>query len=198
MIEVADARRQLTDAEVLTKSVEEPEVFETLFERYFHDIHRYLRLRGGAAADDVAAETFAVAFRRRADFDRSRTDARPWLYGIATNLARDGERRRRRQVFAFGRAPRDNATETEEEATVARLDAWRARADLDGVLAELAPGERELLVLHACAELSYEELAKALAIPLGTVRSRLHRVRKKARGELERRWQRQQGDADEI
>jgi RNA polymerase sigma-70 factor (ECF subfamily) len=61
-----------------------------LFERYFASVHRYISQRlGPDLADDLAAETFVVAFEGRASYDPLRPDARPWLLGIATNLVHE-------------------------------------------------------------------------------------------------------------
>ena len=68
------------DATVIACSVDEPGVFAELFERHFSLVHRFLSVRvGGQEAGDLAAETFVVAFRRRADYDSTRPDARPWF-----------------------------------------------------------------------------------------------------------------------
>ncbi|MGW5158991.1 RNA polymerase sigma factor [Nonomuraea wenchangensis] len=80
----------------IERSWDEPERFGAVFDAHYAEIHRYVSRRlGPYAADDVAAETFALAFRRRRRFDLSHRSARPWLYGIATNLV---SRHRRDEV----------------------------------------------------------------------------------------------------
>ncbi|MCW2915003.1 MAG: polymerase, sigma-24 subunit, subfamily [Actinomycetia bacterium] len=75
------------DAAVIQASWHEPDRFAEIFHRYFNEVHRYIARRLGAdVADDLAAETFLTAFRKRSRFDASRGAVRPWLYGIATNL----------------------------------------------------------------------------------------------------------------
>jgi Sigma-70 region 2 len=75
------------DAEVIAKSVAEPELFAELYDRHAAGLHRYvLRRLGDHLADDVVGETFLIAFRQRDRYDTSRPEARPWLYGIAANL----------------------------------------------------------------------------------------------------------------
>jgi RNA polymerase sigma-70 factor, ECF subfamily len=92
-----------TDSDLLTRSLAEPRAFEVLFDRHFDAIHRYLHRRAGREiADELAAETFAVAYERRASC-RSADSALPWLYGIATNLLRRKRRIERRQLNAFAR-----------------------------------------------------------------------------------------------
>lgn len=108
MTAVAQGIQTLTDAQAIERSFTDPEAFVSVFERHFTLVHRYLQARAGrSAADDLAAETFEVAFRRRGDYDTSYVDARPWLFGIALNVARDAQRREGRQRRAFLRLARD-------------------------------------------------------------------------------------------
>ena len=177
MGELAVGARSVTDAEAIGRSLAEPEAFVAVFERHFALVHRFVRARGGDA-EEVAAETFATAFRRRADYDLARTDARAWLLGIAVNLMREARRSDRRRRAAYARVPREAPAEDTTEV-VRRLDAHVALSQMRGLLANLEPLERDLLLLHACVELTYAEIATALGIPIGTVRSRIHRLRTK-------------------
>ena len=168
----------VTDAELIERSLVDGEAFALLFDRHFRAIHRFLRGRVGVElADDLASETFVVAFRRRLAYDLSREDTRPWLYGIAVNLMRDHRRseERRLRAYVLAAAGERSAGEIEEplDPTVA------------GALLRLSKPERDLVLLHAWADLSYEQLAEALALPLGTVRSRLSRAKTKLRASLE-------------
>jgi RNA polymerase sigma factor (sigma-70 family) len=157
--------------------------FEAAFEAEFAPLHRYLRRRvGAAAADDLTAQTFATAYSNWARFDHTRP-LRPWLYGIAANLVRHHWRAERRMLRAYARTGIDPVTSDEEDA-VERADADVRGPLLAAALAELRPRDREILLLHAWAELSDGEIAAALAIPLGTVKSRLHRVRGRLRNRL--------------
>jgi len=91
-------RLGLDDAAVIEASRAEPDRFASLFDRHAPYIHRYLARRvGRQAADDLVAETFLVAFRKRARYDPRHHDARPWLYGIATNLTAQHRREEARQ-----------------------------------------------------------------------------------------------------
>ena len=137
-------------------------------------------------ADEVAAETFLQAFAARERFDCSRPDARPWLFGIATNLLRRHRRAEERRLRAFARAATRPEDMSAFDGVDERLDATAAAGALATSLASLGPGERDVLLLYAWADLSYEEIADALAIPVGTVRSRLHRARGVMRELLER------------
>jgi RNA polymerase sigma-70 factor (ECF subfamily) len=135
-------------------------------------------------ADDLAAQTFTEAFAQRARYDARWPDARPWLYGIATNLLRRHHRLERRQLRAFAREGVDPVVETDLDAILNRVDARSARARLAAALAALRPPDRDALLLYAWEDLSYQDIAHALGVPLGTVRSRIHRARRITRAQL--------------
>ncbi|MBW8486800.1 RNA polymerase sigma factor [Actinomadura parmotrematis] len=177
------------DAELVTASLHEPERFALLYDRYFGDIHRYLAARlGGETADDLAAETFLIAFRRRADFDAARGGAlRPWLYGIATNLVSQHRRTERRRLRALGRIGAEHAADGPEDRVTARVAAEALRPDLVRALRDLAPGDRDVVFLSIFGGLGYDDIARALGIPGGTVGSRLNRARRRLRQALDGR-----------
>jgi RNA polymerase sigma factor (sigma-70 family) len=176
LTEITDER--VSDTTLVARSLSDPEAFAALFDRHAAPIHRYAARRLGAeAADDVMAETFAVAFQRRRDYDLERVDARPWLYGIATNLIRNHRRAEARRWRAMAREVAGAAAEPEADSAAARVTAQAARGELARVLAGLPSRQRDVLLLYAWAELEYEEIAQALGLPIGTVRSRLHRAR---------------------
>ncbi len=135
-------------------------------------------------ADDLAQETFAVAFERRSSFNPSHESARPWLFGIAGNLLRHHGRTERRQLLAYARSGVDPASDPGFEAAEDRVDAGALGPALARALASLRHRDREVLLLHAWADLSYEEIARALGVPVGTVRSRLFRARRRIRKRL--------------
>jgi RNA polymerase sigma-70 factor (ECF subfamily) len=167
-----------SDGALVARSVGHPDAFAALFDRHAALIHRYAARRlGTEAADDVMAETFAVAFQRRRDYDPERGDARPWLYGIATNLIRNHRRAEARRWRAMARETAAAGSESEADRAASRVTAEAARGDLARVLAGLPSRQRDVLLLYAWAELEYEEIAQALGLPIGTVRSRLHRAR---------------------
>ncbi|WP_341770194.1 RNA polymerase sigma factor [Actinomadura darangshiensis] len=118
------------DAEILRRSRHEPECFAALFDRRYTAIHGYAARRlGGGLADDVAAETFLIAFDRRGRYDVSRDDARPWLYGIASNLIARHRRAEVRQYRALARTGVAEAAEGPADLVAGRIDAQgRARA----------------------------------------------------------------------
>jgi RNA polymerase sigma factor (sigma-70 family) len=169
---------EMTDAELIAASLREAERFGLVFDRHFAGIHRYLHRRvGRELADDLAAETFVTAFGRRHDYDLGREDARPWLYGIASNLLRNQWRSERRRLLAYARAAGEAEAYGDHEGVLDRADAAAARPVVAQALASLEDRDRDALLLLAWGELSYEEIAEALAVPVGTVRSRIHRAR---------------------
>ncbi|MET9063832.1 RNA polymerase sigma factor [Streptosporangium sandarakinum] len=173
------------DAELIRRSHDDPEWFAGIFDRYVRQIHRYAARRlGTQAADDIAAETFLIAFRRRASYDLTQRLARPWLYGIATRLIARHRRGEERFLRALCRTGQDPLPEPMADAVVDRVAAQEKDRVLAGALAGLSRGDRDVLLLVAWGDLSYEEVAEALGIPVGTVRSRLHRARRKTRASL--------------
>lgn len=167
------------DCDVIGRSLGEPAVFGEIFERHSDAVHAYLSRRGGrGAADELTGEVFRVAFESRRRFDRSRTSARPWLYGIATNTLRRHRRDGWRQQSAYRKLTRSLAAVPDEsDATVAAVDAARQRTRLSAAVRSLSPRDREALLLHVWEDLTYAEIAEMLKIPIGTVRSRIHRAR---------------------
>lgn len=157
--------------------------FDAAFEAEFASLHRYLARRlGASAADDLAAETFAVAFRSWDRLDRARP-VRPWLYGIAANLVRHHWRKERRMLRAYARTGVDPVL-ADDDSAVERVDAEARHRELADALAQLRPDEREILLLHAWADLADSEIAAALGLPVGTVKSRLSRTRERLRNQL--------------
>jgi RNA polymerase sigma factor (sigma-70 family) len=180
-----DALAAAGDAEVIERSWQEPERFAALFDRHAPLIHRYAARRIGAeAADDLVAETFLAAFGKRRRYDTSYPDARPWLYGIATNLIGQHRRDELRQYRIQRAALPDLDAPGHADQVAASVTAHGMRRQLAAALAGLPDGERDVLVLIAWEQLSYDETARALGVPLGTVRSRLNRARARLREAL--------------
>ncbi|WP_329083691.1 MULTISPECIES: RNA polymerase sigma factor [unclassified Streptosporangium] len=183
----ADPPGEISDAALLELSRRRPERFGEIYDRYFREIHGYLGRRlDRQVADDLAAEVFLTAFRKREQFDPERGEVRPWLYGIATNLIGLHRRTENRRLAALRRsaATQPSAEHGHEERVATRVDAVNAQERLAGELLALSDGDRDVLLLSALGELSHEEVSKALGIPYGTVGSRLSRVRKKLRAAL--------------
>jgi RNA polymerase sigma factor (sigma-70 family) len=174
-----------TDAAVIQLSRHEPEQFTEVFRRHAPYIQRYVvRRLGEDAADDIVAETFMLAFRQRDSYDPARADARPWLYGIATNLIGRHRLAETRKYRALARTGADPVTESFTDRVDDRVSASAAGRLLAAALARLPEELRDTLLLVAWGDLSYEETATALGIPVGTVRSRVSRARSKLRQAL--------------
>jgi RNA polymerase sigma factor (sigma-70 family) len=173
------------DARDVEISLRDPDRFGVIFDRYFAEIHGYVARRlGDEAADDIAAETFLTAFRKRQRFDASRGIVRGWLYGIATNHMSRYRRREVRGYRAMERAAAPRPDEGHADRVADQVTAGAMHRQLAGALTGLSHGDREVLLLIALGGLSHAEVAAALGIPYGTVGSRLNRVRKKLRAEL--------------
>jgi RNA polymerase sigma factor (sigma-70 family) len=180
-----DASAVAADAEIIERSWLEPEQFAVLFDRHAPLIHRYVVRRiGREAADDLVAETFLAAFGKRRRYDPSYSDARPWLYGIATNLVGQHRREENRQYRIRHAAIAELDVPGHAERVTADVTARAMRSQLTAALAGLPDAERDVLVLIAWEQLTYDEAARALEIPVGTVRSRLSRARARLRGVL--------------
>ena len=186
--EPAAARGELVsvasdDAELVRASLHDPARFVAIFEAHHTRIWRFLaRLAGRGAADDLAGDVFLAAFRHRARYDPSKGSVQSWLYGIAVNLARDRARRDARATRAISRLAADRAVSAPPDALV--VDTLSLDGELDHVrraLAQLSEPHREVLVLYAWEDLSYESIAAALGVRVGTVRSRLARARRHLR-----------------
>jgi RNA polymerase sigma factor (sigma-70 family) len=177
-VPLAAVDERTTDAALVERSLRDPEAFAGLFDRHAAEIHRYAARRlGTEVADDVMAETFAVAFQRRDRYDLAQSEAIPWLYGIATNLIRGHRRAEARRWRALARDVASTEVESEADRVAARVSAQAGRRELMRALAGLPARQRDVLLLYAWAELDYDAIAQALAVPVGTVRSRLHRAR---------------------
>ena len=173
----SDVSSTTTDADAIAASLRDPDAFVTIFDRHFDPIRGYIARRLGAdPAADLTAETFARAFDSRKRYDLSRPDALPWLYGIASHVLRRHARDEQRRLRAYARI----ASQPQPTAGDGEL----VDADVAAALDAMRPAEREVLFLFAWADLGYEEIAQALSIPVGTVRSRLARARAHAAAAL--------------
>jgi RNA polymerase sigma factor (sigma-70 family) len=183
--EIGTSKTGTSDADLIERSRREPDCFATIFDRHADEIQRYAHARlGPDLAEDVTAETFLAAFRRRDSYDTDRADARPWLYGIAIRLIgkhRRAEGRYRRMLQAV---PTGGRTDDEDDRSADRVTAQQLRPRLVAVLNALPGRDRELLLLVAWAGLTYTEAAQALGLSESAVRSRLHRIRVKTRAAL--------------
>lgn len=170
-----------TDSDIIERSVQDPRAFTEIFERHARPIGGYISKRIGVdAVDDVLSETFLIAFRKRSSFDTRWADARPWLLGIASrvvNKHRASQARHWRALEAAARAP--DPPQDANAGADSRMDADAAIRSLAPHIAALPKRDRDTLLLYAWEDLTYEQISVALDVPVGTVRSRLNRVRRK-------------------
>lgn len=162
------------DVRALRRSQRDPAAFDDVFLRHHASVRRYLHARLGQPelAEDLAAETFARAFAARAGFEDRGHGVQAWLFHIATNLLRDEHRKRTRSPRALS------------GPAAACEPSLPTDPDLSAQLRALPRAQLEVLLLHAWADLSYEEIADVLKIRVGTVRSRLNRARARMQREL--------------
>ncbi|MGW7482549.1 RNA polymerase sigma factor [Nonomuraea muscovyensis] len=173
------------DADLVRASWTQPEAFAELFDRYSAMLYRYVSKRlGTEPAEDLVGETFLVAFSRRRSYDLAYTDARPWLFGILTKLMSRHHRTEAARYRALLRAPVDDHVDSPADRVASGVSAQAVRPELVSALAALPAKDRDVLLLVAWGDLTYVEVAQALGIPVGTVRSRLNRGRRKVRAAL--------------
>jgi RNA polymerase sigma factor (sigma-70 family) len=179
--------REQSDAAIVDDSLERPTAFSALYERHLDAVARYVARRVGAtAAEDLTAEVFVRAFRARIRYRPERETALPWLLGIAGHVVADNRRTERRRLAALERLAAD-------AAIAAPRGDNQLSAGLVRRLRALPARDRDALLLVVWGELSYEEAAEALEIPVGTVRSRIAR----ARGRLTAGWDTDAPDLDD-
>ena len=152
--------------------------FESLFTAHWRPIYLFMARRvGHETAEEIAAQTFETALQNQSSFDPSRGSERAWLFGIALNLSRRHLRGESRRLRAYSRNGVSVNTEETDEV-IGALDARCQAPALAKALAQLKRNDRDALLLLAWGELTYEEIAIATDVPLGTVRSRLNRARR--------------------
>lgn len=161
----------------------DPDAFGVLFDEYAHAVYNLgFRLTADwSAAEEVVSLAFLEAWRLRDRIDPGGEPLRPWLLGIAVNVSRNMARASRRHQAAMSRLPPPPLVPDFAEALAGRLDDTAQLREAGKALAALGRAERELIVLCVWSELDYAAAAKALGVPVGTVRSRLSRARRKLR-----------------
>jgi RNA polymerase sigma factor (sigma-70 family) len=173
------------DSAIISRSLTDPEQFSLLFRRHAPVIQRYVTRRiGPHEADDVVAETFLAAFRQRASYRDGTPDARPWLYGIATNMVRRHWRTEVKQLRLLARTDTDPVLADFTQRVDESVSAASTSAALAAGLAGLPAAQRDALLLVAWGGLTYEQVAAATGVPLGTVQSRISRARRRLRATL--------------
>ncbi|MDX3641592.1 RNA polymerase sigma factor [Streptomyces sp. MB09-02B] len=155
--------------------------FGEVFDAYARSVYNHaFRLTGDwSTAEDVVSLTFLEAWRLRGRLDAEGGSPRPWLLGIATNVARNTRRAGRRHAAAVARLPRPESVRDFADEVAGNLDDQAYLRAVRTAVDRLRRSEREVLALCAWGGLDYAAAAEALGIPVGTVRSRLSRARAK-------------------
>jgi len=177
--------RDADDAAVIEASWRDTEKFAVLYDRYSAQLYRYAYRRVGPEhAEDVVAETFLAAFRQRRKYDLSRPDARPWLFGIVTREIAGRRRAEEARYRTLARSGSGEVVDGFADQVAAAVTAQALRGPLAQAVGRLSPADRDVLLLVAWSQFTYEEVAETLQIKIGTVRSRLHRARRRVREAL--------------
>jgi RNA polymerase sigma-70 factor (ECF subfamily) len=174
---------ELTDAALWQRAAAgDTAAFGTIFERHATTVYNYCFRRTGnwAQAEELTAIVFLEAWRRRTQVQLERDEAIPWLLGVATNVLRNLRRSQRRHRAALERLPRERVADFAADVD-ARLDDERQMRATLRALDKLSRSDQDVLALCVWEELTYEQAALALGIPVGTVRSRLSRARARLR-----------------
>ncbi len=175
----------MSDADLIAGSLEDPVRFAAVFDRHYEAIARFLSRRvGWSLAEELASETFIRAFTQRRHYDLAYPDAGPWLYGIANNLLGRHAREEDRRRWAYARSVESVAVGDEVQQAEERVDAGAGGPAVAAALSRLRPADRDTLLLFALEGLDYESISRATNVPVGTVRSRLHRARRCISAEL--------------
>ncbi len=168
-----------TDADLLRRSGLEPSAFGALYERHGVAVRRYLARRVGVdESQDLAAEVFIRAFRSRSRYRAERDSALPWLLGLANHVVSEHRRAERRRLALMERLLVEGREITSGPADLGlTLEVLRA-------LRRLRAADRDTLLLLVWGELSRDEAAAALGVPVGTVNSRVARARMRLASDL--------------
>jgi RNA polymerase sigma factor (sigma-70 family) len=163
-----------------------PAGFGRLFERHGRAVYNYCfrRTADWSAAEDLTSVVFLEAWRKRKDVSLHGESVLPWLYGVATNVLRSRNRSLRRYRAALERLPRGHEADFADDVAD-RVDDQRQMRDVLDAFRVLPKRDQDILALCVWSGLSYEEAAVALGLPVGTVRSRLSRARRRLSDESE-------------
>ena len=176
-----------SDSDLMATSLDDPAAFGEIFDRHANTLLRFLVRRcEREVGEGLLGELFRIAFEHRQTFDLARESARPWLYGIASNLLlkhRRSEARRMKATVRF--MAQGETSQLGDEIAVHDLHLRNLLPRVADAIDALPDAERQTLLLFAWEELSYQDIAVALEVPVGTVRSRLNRARGRLRELIE-------------
>jgi RNA polymerase sigma-70 factor (ECF subfamily) len=174
----------MSDEELLSSSLDGSTLaFDLLVDRYYERIYGYLYrfLKDSDMAEDLLQETFLRVWRKRGEF-RNIASFSTWIYTIAGNLARSEWRRRKRwRMLRLGPSEQEDEPDFElpDEGPIPDrvVENRMAASELADEVEKLPERYRQVVILRDIQELSYEEIAGIVQVPVGTVKSRLNRGR---------------------
>jgi RNA polymerase sigma factor (sigma-70 family) len=171
---------EFDDAALWELSAKDPEAFGEIFRRHARSVFAICYWRTGDAtlAEDVTSVVFLEAWRRRDLVVLEQRSALPWLLGVANHTSRNATRSLRRYSQALRRLDGRRSLPNDDDV-IDRIDAETSLALVNEVARDLSEQEREIVLLVFWSGLSYEATAVALGVPVGTVRSRVSRTRRK-------------------
>jgi RNA polymerase sigma factor (sigma-70 family) len=169
------------DAALWREAGTDPTAFGELYERHARAVYAFCARQTGdlSLAEDLTSVVFLEAWRRRRSIELNGTSALPWLLGTAKNVARNSQRSLRRYRAALGRLPPGGSTASAEDDAIPRVDAQRRLTVALEAIAGLSRDQRDVVNLVLWSGVSYEDAARVLDVPVGTVRSRVARARQK-------------------
>jgi len=159
------------------------EAFGALFARHRDRVYTYCFRRTGSwsAAEDALSVVFMETWRRRHDVQVIEESLLPWLFAVANNISRNVERSRRRYANLLNSLPNVGSIEDHADDVAARVDDERQMRTVLVALHTLGRLDQDVIAMCDWEGLSYEEASAALGVPVGTVKSRLSRARKRLR-----------------
>jgi RNA polymerase sigma factor (sigma-70 family) len=171
---------ELDDADLWELSTSDGEAFGEIFRRHARAVFAicYWRTGDAAMAEDVTSVVFLEAWRRRDVVVLEQRSALPWLLGVANHTSRNATRSLRRYTQALKRLDGHRQLPN-DDAVIDRIDAETSLNLVNDVVRDLSEQEREIVLLVFWSGLSYEATSVALGVPVGTVRSRVSRTRRK-------------------
>lgn len=184
-VEYADAHDPYSDGsdEALVRELRRgsSEALTTLFDRYADNVHTYCfrRTASWSTAEDATANVFLEVWRGRSKVTTAHGSALPWLYGVANNVCRNANRSSNRWLRMLSRVPQQPSEHDHADLVAGRIDSERQMADVLAAIERLSQSEQDVLALVVWSGLTYEAAAAALGVPVGTVRSRLSRARRR-------------------
>jgi len=182
-----DMREDLSDGRLWELAAGgEAWAFGQLFERHHNAVYNFCFRRTASwdMAEEITSIVFLEFWRRRREVALVGESIRPWLFGVATNVTRSQRRALGRYQAVVRRLPAHDVVADPADDVAGRLDDERRMARVLDAVHALPRREQDVLALCVFAELDYESAATALAIPVGTVRSRLSRARSRMRKHL--------------